>query len=72
MVLNEFWLKYLHFNGQKLSGFLSLHNFWIKKCKNQFFEENKGCECSFFRIEVQMISNPSSQTFDYLHMNELL
>ena len=44
-----------------LKSFLSLHNFWIQKCKKQNFEENKGFERSFLRIKVQVISNPSTQ-----------
>ena len=56
----------MHFDGLELSGalekfyFLSLHNFG-SKCKHQLFEENKGFKCISFRIEVQVISNPSSR-----------
>ena len=55
----------MHFNGLKLSGpleeFSITSQFWAKKCKNKFFEENKGFECIFFQIEVQVISNLSSR-----------
>ena len=33
----------------------------VKKSKNQLFEENKSCECSFYRIEVQVITNLSNR-----------
>ena len=50
-------------------SFLSLHDFWVKYCKNKLFEENKGIE-----IEVQVITNPSidlkeNQTLEILLMN---
>ena len=55
----------MHFNGLKLSGALEeisiTSQFWAQKCKNQILKENKGFECIFFRIEVQVISNPSSR-----------
>ena len=60
-------------------SFLSLHNFWVQKCKNRVFEENKGFEgIFFFQIEVQVISNPSSRleltekhkTPEFLLMND--
>ena len=39
-------------------NFLSLHDFWVQKCKNQLFEENKRFECSFFyQIKEQVIAN---------------
>ena len=47
----------MHFNGLNSSGalkeFLLLHNFWAQKCKNQFFEENEGFECSFFELKYR-------------------
>ena len=55
----------MHCNGLKLSGALEefsiTFQFWGSKCKNQIFEENKGFACIFFRIEVQVTSNPSRQ-----------
>ena len=56
----------MHFNGLNLSGALEefsiISHFWGSKMqKNPFFEGNKGFECRFsFRIEEQVISNPSS------------
>ena len=35
--------------------------FGFENAKNQLFEENKRYECSFYRIEVKFITNPSSQ-----------
>ena len=32
-----------------------------KNAKNQLFEENKHFDCIFYRIEVQVISNPSNR-----------
>ena len=37
-------------------SFLSLHDFWVRKCKNQYFEENKRFECSFYHIQVPVIA----------------
>ena len=37
-------------------SFLWLHNFWVKKCKNQLFEENKRFEFSFYRIQIQVVA----------------
>ena len=55
----------MHFNGLKLSGALEEFSFTSQflgsKMQNQIFEENIGFECIFFRIEVQVISNPSSR-----------
>ena len=55
----------MHYNGLMLSGvleeFLSLHNLWVQKCKNQIFEENKRFECSFYQIHVQVIANLPSR-----------
>ena len=72
----------MHCNGQELSGvleefFLSLHDFWVQKCKNQLFEEKKRFECSFNRIQVQVIENLPSrpekhQTLDILLMTDFL
>ena len=60
----NFCPKYVHSNGLKLSGALKefsiTSQFFVLKCKNQIFEENKGFE-GIFRIEVQVISNPSSR-----------
>ena len=54
----------MHLNGLKLSvalkKFTITSQFLVSKYKNKIFEENKGFEC-FFRIEVQVISNPSSR-----------
>ena len=58
-------LKYAHFNGLKFRGalncFLSLYDFVVQKCKNQRFEENKGFQCSFYRIEVQVVTTRSGR-----------
>ena len=68
-------------NGLKLSvvwkGFLSLYGFWVQKCKNQLFEENKRFECSFYRIQEQVIANQPNrlekhQTVDILLMTDFL
>ena len=73
--------KYVHCNGLKLSGVLEefsfTSQFWVRKCKNQLFEENKGFECSFYQIQVQVIANLPSrlekhQTLDILLMTEFL
>ena len=42
-------------------SFLSLHDFGVQECKNQLFEENKRFESSFYRIQVQVISNLPSR-----------
>ena len=42
-------------------SFQSLTIFWFKNAKKKCNEENKGLECSFLRIEVQVISNLSSR-----------
>ena len=57
--------------------FLSLHVFWVKKCKNQIFEENKRFECSVYQIQVQVIVNLPSrlekhQTLDIVLMTDFL
>ena len=56
----------MHFNELKLSGVLEefsiyiyIYDCLVQKCKNQLFEENKRFERSFYRIEVQVITNPS-------------
>ena len=57
-------------------SFLSLYDFLVQKCKNQLFEDNKRFECSFYRIQVQVIANlPSrlgkkNQTLDILLMTD--
>ena len=58
-------------------SFQSQNDFWVQKCKNQLFEENKRFECSFYRIQVQVIANlprqlEKHQTFDILHMKDFL
>ena len=42
-------------------SFLSLHDFWVQKCKNQLFEENKRFDCSSNRIQVHVIANLPSR-----------
>ena len=68
-------------NELKLSGvleeFSTFHDFWVQKCKNQIFEENKRFECSFYQIQVQVIANLPSrldkhQTLDILQMTVFL
>ena len=65
MILNEFLPKYVHCYGLKLSGVLEefsiTSRFLGSKCKNQPFEENKRFECSFSRIQVQVIANLPSR-----------
>ena len=60
-------------NELKLSGvleeFLSLHDFWVQKCKNKFFEENKRFECSFYQIQVQVIANLPSRLEKHQTLN---
>ena len=55
----------MHFNRLKLSGawksVLSLHDFGVRKCKNEHFEENKLINCCFYQIEGPVITNPSSR-----------
>ena len=58
-------------------SFLSLHDFWVQKSKIQLFEEIKRFECSFYRIQVQVIANLPSrfeknphQTLDILIMTD--
>ena len=55
----------MHFNGLKLSGALEEFSIYSRflgpKCKTQLFEETKRIDCSFYRIEAQKITNPSSQ-----------
>ena len=64
----------MHCNGLKLRGALEVF-YKTKKSKNQIFEENKGFECSFFRIEVQVISTrladlKKHRTPEFLLMND--
>ena len=42
-------------------SFLSLHDFWVQKCKNQIFEENNHFECSLYQIQVHAIANLPSR-----------
>ena len=65
----------MQFNALKLSGALSQHNFWVQKCKNQLFEENKRFECSFIELKFRCLQNPSRrlekhQTLDFLLMTD--
>ena len=51
--------------------------FGFKNEKNQLFEEIKRFESSFYRIDVQVITNPSirlekHQTIDFLLMTDFL
>ena len=71
----------MYCNELKLSGVLeelvSLHDFWVQKCKNQIFEQNKRFECSFYQIQVQVFAHLPSrlekhQTFDILLMTDFL
>ena len=64
----------MHCNGLKLSGVLKelpiTSRFLGSKIKNPFFEENKRFECSFYRIQVQVIANLPSRlekTLNTLH-----
>ena len=55
----------MHFNGLRLGGaleeFMITSQFLGLKMQNQFFEEIKRFESSFYRIEVQVIINLSSK-----------
>ena len=71
----------MHCNGLKLSGVLEelsiTSRFWVQKYKNQFFEENKRFECTFYCIQVQVIANLPSrlekhQLLDILLMTDFL
>ena len=66
----------MHCNGLTLSSvsksFLSLHDFWVQKCKNQRFEENKRLECSVCRIKVYVIANLPSRLEKYQTLDILL
>ena len=58
--------KYVHFKGLKLSSALGWFSFTLrflclKMRKSIFSDENKSLERSFCRIEVQVITNPSSR-----------
>ena len=43
-----------------MDNLFSLRDFLFKNAKNHFIEGNKGLDCSFYRIEVQVIKNLSS------------
>ena len=70
----------MHCNGLKLRGvfeeFSTTSRFLGSKMqKNQLFEENMRFECSFYRIQVQVIANLPSrlekhQTLDILFMTD--
>ena len=55
----------MHFNGLKLSGALEefsiIHNFSAKNAKIKFLMKIRVLSAVFFQIEVQVISNMSSQ-----------
>ena len=61
--------KYVHFNGHKFCG--NLKEFSItsrflgsKMQKSTFYEENKCFNCSFYQIEVQVITNSSNRLWE--------
>ena len=67
----------MHCNGLKLNGVLKdfsiTSRFLGSKMQNQLFEESERYECSFYRIQVQVIANLPSrlkkhQTLDILLM----
>ena len=69
----------MHSNGLKLSGALKeisiTSQFLGSKRKNQLFEGIKNFEISFYRIEVKVLTNPSSrrenhQTLSFLLMTD--
>ena len=62
--ISFFWLSA---NNIEVS-FLSLNNFCVQKNKNQRFDLNKCFDCSFYWIEVHMITNPSSR-HENIHQN---
>ena len=71
----------MHCNGLKIGGVLGefsiTSRFLGSKMQNQFFEENKRFECSFYRIQVQLIANlpirlEKHQTLDVLLMTDFL
>ena len=43
--------KYVHFNGLKLSGFLSLHDVRVQKCKSNFFFFQDNKRFSFIELK---------------------
>ena len=45
--------------GRKESN--QTNNDCVQKCQNLPFEENKRFECSFYRIQVQVIANLPSR-----------
>ena len=57
----------MYLNGLKLSGALKEFSITSQVLGSKmqklffFFFLNKGFECSIFRIEVQVVSNPSSR-----------
>ena len=40
-----------------LNSFLSLYGFWVQKCKNERFEENKVYVFSCFGIKAHVVTN---------------
>ena len=72
----------MHCNGLKLSGVLEEFSitsqfFGFKNAKINFLKKNKRFECSFYRIQVQVIANlpirlEKHQTLDILLMAEFL
>ena len=71
----------MQFNGLRLSGALEEFSITLQflgsKMNKKKNEENNGFECSFLHIEVQVISNLSSQlekhqTSSFLLINSFL
>ena len=64
----------MHFNGLKLSGAfeefsITSRFLGLKKSKINFLKKKKRFDCSFYRFEVQVFTNPSSRlekTLKYL------
>ena len=42
------------------NSFIPPHSFWVKNAKINFLQK-RGIECSFYRIEVRMVTNMSNQ-----------
>ena len=66
----EFLPKYVHFNGQNLRDVLSRLSFWVKNAKIDFLK--KGFECSFYRIEMQVVTKWCSRLEKHQTLETLL
>ena len=58
-------------------SFLSIHEFWVQKCKNQLFKEISVLSAVFNEIQVQVIATclvdlKKHKTLDILLMTDFL